>query len=231
MRAFRRLFGVFLALAVVVALPFLIWGDHFEAALGRESLVDQLGAYRGTAWIVAIALLASDLVLPIPNTMVIAALGVIYGPLLGGLVAVMGNALSAMIGYGLCRRFGRPIAMRLIGEADMAAGEALFARSGGWMVALSRWLPVLPETISCMAGLARMPLRLFVLALLSGAVPLGFVVAGLGYAGSDRPILTLVLCALLPLPLWFLVRRAFVSANGARDADNESNAKRAATNG
>jgi uncharacterized membrane protein YdjX (TVP38/TMEM64 family) len=218
MRAFWRLFGVFLALAVIVALPFVIWGEYFEATLGRESLVDRLGEYRSTAWIIATALLASDLVLPIPNTMVIAALGVIYGPFLGGLVAIAGNALSAMIGYGLCRRFGRPIAIRLLGEADMATGEALFTRSGGWMVALSRWLPVLPETISCMAGLARMPLRLFVLALLSGAVPLGFVVAGLGYAGSDRPVLTLVLCALLPLPLWFLVRRAFMPANGAREA-------------
>jgi membrane protein DedA with SNARE-associated domain len=111
-----------------------------------------------------------------------------------------------MLGYSLCRRFGRPLAARLIGESDLEAGEKLFARSGGFIVAASRWLPVLPEVISCMAGLARMSLPVFALALLSGSAPLGFVVAGLGYAGSERPFLTLLLCAALPLPLWYLLQ-------------------------
>jgi uncharacterized membrane protein YdjX (TVP38/TMEM64 family) len=65
---------------------------------------------------------------------------------------------------------------------------------------------VLPEAISCMAGLARMPFSTFLLALLSGSIPLCFVVAALGHAGSDRPLLTLVLSALLPLPLWLILR-------------------------
>jgi len=139
--------------------------------------------------------------------MVMAALGVIYGPFLGGLVATLGNCLSGLLGYALCRRFGRPLATRLIGEPDFEAGAELFARSGGVIVAASRWLPVLPEVISCMAGLMRMPLANFTLALVCGAAPLGFVVAGLGYAGSEQPLLTLVLCAALPLPLWYFLHR------------------------
>jgi membrane protein DedA with SNARE-associated domain len=96
----------------------------------------------------------------------------------------------------------------LLSAGDLAAAETLFARSGGWMVALSRWLPVLPEAIACMAGLARMPAGRFSLALLCGSAPLGFAVAALGHAGSDRPFLTLALCALLPLPIWLIARRA-----------------------
>jgi uncharacterized membrane protein YdjX (TVP38/TMEM64 family) len=191
----------------VVALPFVIWGEHFNAMLGQGRLLEWFSEYRGVAWLVAIALLVSDLLLPIPNTMVMAAVGVIYGPILGGLVSVAGNCLSGLLGYSLCRRFGRPIAKRLFGEADLRAGEYLFARSGGWMVAGSRWLPVLPEVIACMAGLARMPMRRFLLALFCGSAPLGFVIAGLGYAGSDRPVLTIALCALLPLPIWYLLRQ------------------------
>jgi uncharacterized membrane protein YdjX (TVP38/TMEM64 family) len=202
-----RLFGLFLALAILIGIPFLIWGEHFESALARERMIAALQGYRGTAWLVAIGLLVSDLLLPIPNTVIIAALGVLYGPVLGGFIATTGNFLSGLLGYALCRRFGRPLARRLLGEADLAAGEELFARSGGWMVAASRWLPIVPEAISCMAGLARMRLSAFVLALIAGAAPLSFVVATLGHAGSDRPLLTLVLCALLPLPLWLILRR------------------------
>ena len=211
LRPVLRLTWIFLVLAILVALPFLIWGDRIEALLHQDRLVAWFQSYRSSAWLIAIVLLVSDLVLPIPNTMVMAALGVIYGPVVGGLVATIGTTLSGLLGYGLCRRFGRPLARRLAAEADLRAGEALFARSGGFIVAASRWLPVLPEVISCMAGLARMPFRRFALALLCGSAPLGFVVAALGYAGTDRPLLTLVLCALLPLPLWYLLQGRLAS--------------------
>ena len=210
LRPVLRLTWIFFALAMLIALPFFIFGEHLEALLHQDRLVGWFQSYRSSAWLVATVLLVSDLVLPIPNTMVMAALGVIYGPVLGGLVSTLGNCLSGLLGYWLCRFYGRAIAIRLVGEADLEAGHRLFARSGGLIVALSRWLPVLPEIISCMAGLTRMPFRIFVLALLAGSAPLGFVVAGLGYAGSEQPILTLVLCALLPLPLWYLLQSVVV---------------------
>ena len=42
------------------------------------------------AWAPAVALLWADVVLPIPQTAVIAVLGLIYGPLIGGLVGSFG---------------------------------------------------------------------------------------------------------------------------------------------
>jgi uncharacterized membrane protein YdjX (TVP38/TMEM64 family) len=204
---FVRFGGVFLLLAVLVAIPFFVFGDRLEGLLHQEQLVAWFENYRSFAWLVAIGLLVLDLVLPIPNTVVMAALGVLFGPLVGGAVATLGTCLSGLVGYGLCRRFGRPLALKLVGEEDLEDGERLFARSGGWVVAASRWLPIVPEVVSCMAGLARMKFLAFLLALVCGAAPLGFTVAALGYAGADRPLLTLVVCALLPLPLWYLLRR------------------------
>ena len=204
-----RIGGLFLALAVLAAAPFVIWGEYFDALLSQDRLLGWFAGLRGTAWLVGIALLVSDLVLPIPNTMVMAALGVLYGPFLGGLFSTVGNCLSGLLGYAACRRFGRPLARRLLSDDDLAEAERLFARSGGWIVAGSRWLPILPEAIACMAGLARMPAGRFTLALLCGSAPLGFIVAGLGHAGSDHAVLTIALCALLPFPFWYLLRRAF----------------------
>jgi uncharacterized membrane protein YdjX (TVP38/TMEM64 family) len=214
LRSVLRLTWIFLALAIVIALPFFIFGDRVDAFLHQDRLVAWFQSYRASAWLIGIGLLVSDLVLPIPNTVIMAALGVIYGPFLGGLVSTAGNCLSGLLGYWLCRLYGRPIAVRLVGEADLEAGGQLFARSGGLIVAASRWLPVLPEIISCMAGLTRMPFRMFALALVSGSAPLGFVVATIGYAGSDRPILTLVLCALLPLPIWYLLQAWLAPRSG-----------------
>lgn len=205
--AIWHLFGVFVALAVLVGLPFLLWGEAIVGELGRDGLAGWLRGFSGLAWLVAIGLLVSDLLLPIPTTVVIAALGVIYGPLLGGTIAVLGGLLAAFLGYTLGRLLGRPVLVRLFGSLELAAGERLFARSGGWIVAGSRWLPILTEVVSCMAGLVRMPPAAFALAVLCGLAPLCFSVAALGYAGADRPLLTLAVAAILPLPLWFLARR------------------------
>jgi uncharacterized membrane protein YdjX (TVP38/TMEM64 family) len=207
-----RLAALFLAAAILVVLPFLVFGDTLEAFLSQERLIEAFGEFRAYAWAVAILLLVSDILLPIPNTIVMAAMGIVYGPLLGGLVSVVGLMLSGLAGYVLCRVLGRPAALWLLGERELSDAERLFRRFGGLLVAASRWVPILSEAIACLAGLAGMPLRAFVLALLSGAVPLGLVVASIGYAGSDRPVLTLLLCALLPLPIWFAVRANRVRA-------------------
>ena len=78
---------------------------------------------------------------------------------------------------------------------------------GGWVVALSRWLPVFPEVVACMAGLTRMPTRLFYLALACGSIPLGFTYAIIGNSGITHPALAIGLSAGLPPLIWFTVSR------------------------
>ena len=89
---------------------------------------------------------------------------------------------------------------------DLLAGERLFARAGGWLVVLSRWLPVFPEVIACMAGLSRMPALPFFTALACGSAPLGFAFAAIGHAGVDHPVLAIALSGGLPPLLWLLVQ-------------------------
>ncbi len=144
-------------------------------------------------------LLVADLALPVPGTAVISALGFVYGAVIGGMVGALGSFLAGALAYGLSWKYGRRWADRLAGPGQLARYEALFARSGVWLVALSRWLPLLPEVVACLAGLSRMPARKFFPALACGTAPLGFVFAAVGAAGVERPGLALTLSALLPL--------------------------------
>lgn len=197
-----RLFGLFLGLALLVVVPFLIWGEGFERRLAMLDAAEWMRDYGAWAWAIGILLLMSDLILPIPATAVMTALGVLYGPLLGGLIAAGGSFLSGSAGYMACRAFGRGAAMRILGEKDLKRGELLFSRFGGWLVVLSRWLPVFPEVIACMAGLTRMPMTAFFAALACGSVPFGFGFAAIGYAGVDRPVMAIGLSAVVPPILW-----------------------------
>ena len=193
-----RLLRIFLILAVVLCVPFIVWGDRFDAWFTGDAAVRWLRDYGPWGWLAGIALLISDLVLPVPATAVIGALGYVYGFAVGGAVGALGSFLSGVVAYALTRWIGPGVARRLAGEADLQRYEALFSRSGWWLVALSRWMPLLPEVIACLAGMSRMKARTFFLSLACGSLPLGFVYAAIGAAGQDRPTLALALSAIVP---------------------------------
>jgi uncharacterized membrane protein YdjX (TVP38/TMEM64 family) len=201
-----RLVWIFTGLVVLILIPFAIWGDALETAFTATGAITWLNQYGRWAWAAGIALLVADLVLPIPGTVIISALGYMYGPLVGGLFGATGSFLSGALAYGLCRRFGQRAARRLLGQHDLERSEHLFATVGGWIVVLSRWLPVLPEAVACMAGLTRMPPPLFFVALACGSLPLGFTFAAVGYAGVASPAVAVLLSAIIPPLLWLIAR-------------------------
>ena len=209
-----RLFWMFLGLAVLFLIPFLIWGGLLETLFSQAGTVSWLEGYGRWAWAAGMLLLAADLVLPIPGTVIMSGLGFVYGPVWGGVISTVGSFLSGSLAYGLCRLLGRGAARRLLGEKDLEKGEHLFSNVGGWIVVLSRWLPLVPEVVSCMAGLTRMPARTFHLALACGSAPLGFVFAAVGHAGVSQPLLALALSALLPPVLWLIVQPFFRAGLG-----------------
>ncbi|MFN4943056.1 MAG: VTT domain-containing protein, partial [Akkermansiaceae bacterium] len=81
-------------------------------------------------------------------------------------------------------------------------GKSLFERSGAWVVAMSRALPILPEVLACMAGLLRMPFGKFVIALACGSVPMGFLFAWIGVMGRNQPAWGLAFSLGVPAVLW-----------------------------
>ena len=211
-----RLIGIFVVLAILVLIPFLIWGEGFEQRFSQVGAIEWLRHYGRWAWVPATLLLISDLFLPIPATAVMAALGFIYGPFAGGVIATLGSFCSGALAYLLCRNFGRPVAVRVLGAQELIDGERLFARVGAWLVVLSRWLPIFPEVIACMAGLARMPAWAFFTALACGSAPLGFVFAAIGHAGVTHPVLAIALSAGLPPLLWLAVQPYFLAKRRAK---------------
>lgn len=214
-----RLIWIFLGLALLLLIPFFIWGNSMAQTFSQEGAVTWLEQYGAWAWAAGMGLLMCDLLLPIPGTAVMAALGLVYGPIQGGLIGGGGSFLSGSVAYGLCRALGRNAAVRILGEKDLAKGEKLFSKVGGWLVVFSRWLPLFPEVIACMAGLTRMPARSFHLAMACGSFPLGFVFAYIGHAGADHPTLAIVLSATLPPILWLSVQPFFRAKAQSVDGD------------
>jgi uncharacterized membrane protein YdjX (TVP38/TMEM64 family) len=202
-----RLIAWFIGLSALVLVTWLLWGGAWEERFTLDGAVAWIEGAGPWAWAAGIGLLAADLLLPVPGTVVMSALGYVYGPLAGGLAAAAGSMLAGLCGYGIGRLVGERGARRLLGGPDFEKGRLLFARGGGWMVALSRALPILPEALSCTAGLVRMPFGRFVAALACGSLPVGFLFAWIGAAGRGAPGWALAFSLLVPALLWAVARR------------------------
>ncbi|MEN8716498.1 MAG: hypothetical protein ABF384_16410, partial [Verrucomicrobiales bacterium] len=87
----KRLVIIFLLLALLVILPFLIWGAQFEESMSMEKTVEALRSAGAWAWAVAMGLLLVDVFLPILGTVVMSALGLVYGWFWGGILAGIGS--------------------------------------------------------------------------------------------------------------------------------------------
>ena len=173
-----------------------------------------LREYDSLAWALGIVLIWADLVLPVPQGAVIAALGIIYGTLLGGLLGSVGLIGGGVLGYALMRTAARRFVDRLMSRQSRDRMESLFRRAGAWAIVLTRALPYsMPEAIVFLAGLAGMPIGKFTIALVVGSVPTAFAFAAIGAGFADRPILVLTVSyvlpiLLLPVALYLMRRRA-----------------------
>src|SRR5262245_5584682 len=159
-----------------------------------------LRKYGSWAWALGIALIWADLVLPVPQTAVIAALGIIYGTLLGGLLGSLGLVTGGLLGYVMMLTSARRLVQRLVGPRSLHKMESLFDQGGAWAIVLTRSLPYsVPEAMVFLAGLAGMPMRKFTAALTIGSVPTAFAFAAIGAGLADQPILALAVSYGLPI--------------------------------
>lgn len=207
----KRLYRIVFLLVLVMLLPAILFEDQVDAYFGGEAGLNRLRQFGGWAWLIGIGLIVADLAAPVPATAVIAGLGMIYGPFLGGLIGGVGSTLAGLVAFGGCRALGPRVASRLVGEADLDMLRQFFERYGLWAVALSRWMPLLPEALCCLAGLARMRVGPFVASLACGSFAMGFAFGTLGQAYLDRPAAGLLVSAAVPLAVWppvhYLMRR------------------------
>jgi uncharacterized membrane protein YdjX (TVP38/TMEM64 family) len=149
---------LWIVLIAAVLVPFFLFEDEFNAFAGR------LASGEVSTSVAALAiggLLALDVFLPVPSSIVSTAAGVLLGLGLGATVVWTGMMAGCLIGYFVGVK-SAPLARRLVGPDGLARAAHLANRHGVWAVVLCRPIPVLAEATVVFAGLVRAPLGRFV---------------------------------------------------------------------
>jgi uncharacterized membrane protein YdjX (TVP38/TMEM64 family) len=197
----RKLPFIVLAIVVVLLTPYFIWHAEMDAYFASDDYQEWLLSVRPYAWAVGIGLIVADLFLPIPAAPIMAAMGTLYGTLVGGIIATVGSMLAGLVAYGLARLLGLKAARMLASDSELNDLQQFFDSWGAAGIIASRALPVVPEVMTLLAGLAKMHFWRFMLALTLGSVPIGFAFAWLGQANGTSSSLILIL-TLIPSLGW-----------------------------
>jgi uncharacterized membrane protein YdjX (TVP38/TMEM64 family) len=206
-------------LAAAIVLTFMIatfalatWLGYADEAWFR-SVLESLATERGrtVAGAVIVALLALDLVLPLPSSLLMMLAGSMFGAAAGTALAFVGSFLSATLGFVLCRRFGLPAFERLCGVAETARLAAILARLSPWLVLATRPAPLLAELAACAAGIAAWPASRFFLCVTLGTLPVAGIYAVAGARATTATSFALAVGIGLPIAGFalgsFVVRR------------------------
>ena len=192
-------------LSLLIVLPFLLWG---EAA---EIWVDQFLSSKTSLWLLAAAiflLLAGDIVLPIPSSVVATASGAFLGIGLGTLVSAGGLTAGVIAGLLIGRRYGRPACRAFVGAEEYARLERYFRSHGILLLVLMRPVPVLAEASVISAASLGIEMKAAIAYTSLANLGVAFAYACLGAWAADRGTFILVfLISLLPPAIFFLGTR------------------------
>lgn len=148
------LVGLMFALVII---PFLIFEKQFEQ-LGTWLAEGHASGWASAATIGA--LLALDVFLPVPSSIVSTGAGVLLGFWRGAVVIWIGMTLGCVIGYAFGAR-AAGAARRLVGDDGLGRAATVMDRYGAWALVVCRPIPVLAESSVVFAGLVRTPIGAF----------------------------------------------------------------------
>jgi uncharacterized membrane protein YdjX (TVP38/TMEM64 family) len=157
----------------LVLIPFFLFEGQFNALAAR---IVQSDTSRMLSAAGIVALLALDVFLPVPSSIVATAAGVLLGLWKGTVVVWSGLMIGCLLGYGVGKK-GAGAARWMVGSDSLTRAESLMRRYGDVAIVLCRPVPVLAEASVVFAGLVRAPFSRF--AWLTAASNLGIAA---GYA-------------------------------------------------
>jgi len=135
-----------------------------------------------------VLLLAADIILPVPTMTVMMLSGFVMGFWAGALAGSIGGILSVLMGYLISLRYGDALLLKIVTRTEADLMKLWFEHRGLPAVMVARFMPLMPEILSCLCGSAKMPLPRFLLWFGLGTVPHAVLCAFVGSISTlDNP--------------------------------------------
>lgn len=150
---------------------------------------------------VVVGLLATDVFLPVPSSVVATLAGYQLG-VIGGTGAVWcGMTVGAVIGFALARWLGPRFVSWMTRQSDLVRTQRLTDRYGPLILVLGRGVPVLAEASVLLLGMHGLSWRRFLPPVLLSNLGLALAYAAFGELAEKYSLLPLALGVSIALPV------------------------------
>ena len=198
MRELFRTLPLMCIVLLIPVLPFLFFGgqlDHWLRGLAEDPP-------SGTAMtVLVVGLLSTDIVLPIPSSVISTLSGWQLGWCQGTLATWIGMNLGAVFGFALARRWGRPFALWFSSGEDLERMQHVSDRYGPFVLILTRAIPVFAEASLLIAGIHRLAWRRFLPSVLLSNLGIAVAYAAFGDYAQQHQWLPLALGVAIAIPV------------------------------
>ncbi|MFP6667361.1 MAG: VTT domain-containing protein [Pirellulales bacterium] len=190
-----------LIICLVLALPivpFLFFGDQAERWV--EDWEHRAYSTVLTFWLV-VGVLALDIFLPTPSSMISTFGGSHLGIILGTLASWAGMTAGAAIGFWLARRCGQPLAAWLTNQRHLDRMQALSEKLGPLVLVFARGVPVFAEASVLLMGIHGLSWRRFLVPVVSSNLGIALAYSAFGDFAKKTDTLPLALGVAIVLPV------------------------------
>jgi len=202
------LIGVIFALIIV---PFCIWGKQIDEVV--FTWIEKGREYPLQFGLLLSALLAGDIILPTPSSIVSTGCGALLGFVWGTLASFIGMTVSCILGYFIGRYASNHFVSRLMGKT-MSSVEKFSSRYGRWFLILTRAVPVLAEASVLFAGLGRQRFSEFIIITSMANFVISVLYAYIGsYAVSTNSFLLVFAAGVIIPGAFMLMSKQFSGKN------------------
>lgn len=150
MRELFRTLPLMCLVLLVPVLPFIFFGGQFESWLRG---ITEDPPSRAMSFALVVGLLSTDILLPIPSSVISTLSGWQLGWWLGGLATWLGMNLGAVLGFAVARRWGRSVASWFSNSQDLDSMHRISTKYGPLVLVLTRAMPVFAEASVLIAGI------------------------------------------------------------------------------
>ena len=171
----KKLISVFIFCCFLVIVAFLLFGNIEKwVEINLNSKQSQL-----TYSLLSFSVLTSDIVLPIPSSLVMILNGKVLGVFWGTLISLISGVLSSSFGFYFGRKTN-PFLDKLFTNKDKDTSNKLFQKFGNTAIIISKALPIISEAISFVSGTTSMRFNTFLCYSIVGHVIVSLIYACVG---------------------------------------------------
>lgn len=176
----KRLLSIFFICCLIIFVAFYLFP-------GMEQWIDinlKSNKSRLAFAFLSFGLLTSDIILPIPSSVIMILNGKVLGVPAGTLLSFFSGLLSSIIGFYIGSK-ANPYFDKMFSKKDKEVSNSLFLKFGNIAITISKALPIISEAVSFVSGTTSVSFKTFLVYSIAGHIVVSLLYACVGYYSTS----------------------------------------------